>query len=425
MKLVEGKSEEQLFQVLKELDSVTSMDSVIKNGREIKVVCSRKEGKLSGWSIETSTKKMKRSVPFAKGLKKDLFFRTIDTMDNEKTLFSEMDCFVLCYSRTDVSKSWDGNIVSTWIKISPYHPYDTVDGIPRFDTMKVSLPESDFVAMMESKIAFYSKGIFYPLKLESYSAIGKLLGCNNAFSKIDEHMLASALLIAEKLSYLNRGVRFLYRTRSENVRPIITISGSRYTLFPQYEFFTEIFQLINADGRFGISQVSSWHVSDEETVVDLALNGKNIEYPCGITVRASDLLGNKMSLFAYVKVCGEKVILKENAISHSPNSIPSTLLDGIAESFEEFIVMATDMKNRVSVFKPEMMNCFLKILGKGRISKGASIPECEYISMDLFKEIVKSTAHPLTARGKHELQIEYGKLFKCIYNESAQCQKEA
>lgn len=422
MKILEGKSTDSLLEILDEIDSITKVDSVVKNGQKISIECIRENGHLKCWGVDADTNMLADSIPFARGNKRDPFLATIDSMDEEAQLFDTMDCYVLCHLNTEAAKNWQGEIVSHWIRISPYQPYTIVGNKPEFEIVKLELSESDYKVMMETKLSFYCKStdILYPLRTVSFPAVGKLLDCTSAFNRLDEHMLGSALLIAEKLSYQKNGIRFLSRSRGENVRPIISIVGHRYVHFPQKDFFKSALEIVKEQAgiyELGIDDVSKWSVSDEVTTLEIMFKSSHLlEYQPGLIVKTGDIAGTSLSVTAFIKIGKDYVYVKENSALHTGTFDMNKLFEGIFESISQTEEIYNFLSmNKCYFAEGEYTGAIFPILGKRRSQEVKPITAGTYNCFAFYKLLVEATSQHLPKKQYNMLCRLYGEILNQIF----------
>ena len=57
-----------------------------------------------------------------------------------------------------------------------------------------------------------------------------------AFRNVDQHLLGTALVLAEKVSKA-KFIRILHRHKNEHVKPVLSVVGNNYEIFSQKNFF--------------------------------------------------------------------------------------------------------------------------------------------------------------------------------------------
>lgn len=389
MILKEGDCTEKLIEVLEELESVTGIDSLVRSGEKLTLECIRERGKLKNWKLCIDTKAFSTERAIHSGKNYSSFFKELEKLDQPETLFSQPDCYVLCYASTETTKDWKGNIDSNWILINPWEPYQISNGVPIFRTKKVNLTESEYQAMTETGLAFWCEttDIFYPITEIAYSSIGRLLDCTMAFQKVDQHLLGSALVIAEKLTY-RKSLQIVYRQRSAKVKPMVSMVGQKYHTISQSEFFQKC--LYGISTQCGVYDVAKWSISDKNTILDLRYPRPWNSFDFLVRIEGSDLLGKPYSLTVYADLGKLWIPLKANKIIHSTNlsndSIPA-LYEGVMETFEEFEEKFSTMES----------NCFYEFTSKDLIGirsaigvrrcKDFNIPDGIYHPLELFNEV--------------------------------------
>lgn len=390
MILKEGDCTDKLIEVLEELESVTGIDSLVKPGEKITLECVRERGKLKNWKVCINTNALCTEKPIRTGKNYSSFFNELKKLDQSETLFSQPDCYVMCYASTETTKDWKGNIDSNWILINPWDPYQIFDGVPVFRTKKLSLSESEYQAMTETGLVFWCEttDVFYPITEIAYSSIGRLLDCTMAFQRVDQHLLGSALLIAEKLTY-RKALQIVYRQRSERVKPMVSMVGQKYHTLPQSEFFQKC--LYGISTQCGVYDVAKWSVSDKNTVLDLRYPRPWNPFDFIVRIEGSDLLGKPYNLTAYADIDNLWIPLKVNRITHSADfsddSIPA-LYEGVMDAFDEFEEKFLKMdSNCFYEFTSKDLIEIRSAIGIRRCKELNNIPDGIYHPLELFNEV--------------------------------------
>lgn len=175
---------------------------LVNNKQSVILEASYRQGTLNSWIVKAPRKNRPLPTCFKSGQRFGSFKEVQKQLDKESVMFdSEMTSYVLCHLRTDLQRRYN-KIVSKWVKIDPYYPYDiSDDGKASFDVIELELTEDEFDAMMETKLAFMDTNEnLFPIQKVAMSNVGTLLDCASAFKQVDDHPLGSALLLAEKLS---------------------------------------------------------------------------------------------------------------------------------------------------------------------------------------------------------------------------------
>lgn len=418
MILKEGRTQEELMQILQEMDEITSMDSFLKNENKVTIDCEREEGRLKNWKIRYANQTEKK--PFSTGSTYRRFMDQLNKMEleneEESTLFEAPDCSVLCYLSTDAHRKWDGKVVSYWADIDPAIPYQFKDGRLDIPTIQLELDEQEYDYMVETGLAFYEKssGMFYPLSEIAYQSIGKLLDSYSAFRNIDEHLLGTALVFAEKIAGLNE-LRLICRKKSSRMKQVHSVAGKRYQLFSQKKFFE--LMLHHAATSLGAYKMDSWSVSEDITKVTILYEYPWNEYSFCLTFSTGDT--NAIPFRAQLGVMYKDAVyvLLANTAKHemgfTEDKIPK-LLKGVSEKMMEYDEIHHELVNHVCKFNPIWMKKIDLLLGKKRVSQ---IPEIEpgyYVALDLWDLIVSTRGTVrLPNRQMNELKNE---LTHVIYN---------
>lgn len=406
-----GCDENSLFEVLKELDSTTNIDSVLNPGQHITVTGVRRNGHIKDWSIKADSKAYKKSLPYAKGVGYTSLEAALSSLDKESDLNETIN--VLCYFKTDASRTWDNKIVSYWFNISPCIPFDIKDGQPDFQVIKFELKESDYKVMMESRLALYNEFTedIYPIRTIAFSSIGKLMDCAASFKYMADVPLGSALLIAERLASV-KNLKFIYRYRSEHIKPLVAIAGTRYVKYSQLDFFKQALDYVS---RNYICHIEKWSVSDELTTMNVVLDGFG-EYSIYIQIKTSDIPGTSMSVEAFARFGSGSVKIIKNSSYHwdcfEKNGGVDGLFEGVFEAIKNFELDYEKLSNKTFYYDETCIKDIVKVLGKKRAGRIDKIDSGEYDAKTLFKLVVNSTYCELPVKQAHELTKRYAELLE-------------
>lgn len=412
-----GIEEKELFEVLSDLDETTNVDSVLNTRQKVVITAERKNGHLSNWSLMEDMDGYSGSVPYTKGVGYRTLEAALSSIDKEESFNESIN--VLCYLSTEPAKSWDGKIVSKWFNVSPGVPFDIKDGKPDFQTITLELKESDYKVMMESRLALYNEfsGDIYPIRKMAFSSIGKLMDCAASFKYLAEIPLGSALLIAERLSTV-RNLKFLYRYRSENVKPLIAIAGTRYVKYSQLDFFKKALDFVSSKT---ICHIERWAVSDELTTINVVLDG-TAGYSIYLKIQTSDIPGTSISVSAYAKIGRGSLLLLKNSSYHwssfEENGGVKTLFNGMFETIDEFKENYNELAEKEVDYDGSYMANILKILGKKRSSKVKPVESGTYMADSLLRKIVDATYSELPVKQAGELAKCYSRFFKELLEEN-------
>ena len=372
MQIASGSTKEELFQVLEKIDQSTVIDTVLKTGQKVCVTAKREHGILKNWKLGVTLDNYESRSLMKKGTTYASFYDAVANLDKEGQF--SLDCSILCFCRMEYTRSWDGDILSYWYNIDPDFPYAVQeDGQPEFRILPLKLPESEFKIMMQSKMAFYcaSTERIYPILPIAYESIAKLMDASLAFKYTEEQNLASALLLAEKLSDMT-DIKFLYRDRSHVVKPVMAVMGGRYEYIPQARFFEDVLDRVSLRELYSVTY---WIVSDEETVLEIELNRFLLsDYKLVLWIRTGDMPGRSMSVAAFAKLKGMYILLHRNTEEHCRQYHAGgmdRLLVGIFEEFNHFEKLYNGLEDKYVAFSASYLTPLLKIIGKrksGRIS---------------------------------------------------------
>lgn len=156
MILKEGTNYEELIEILEEMESLTETDSLVRRDQKVRVECIKENGKLRNWSLYGDV--AFKTKPYSAGKTLRQFKKQLEEMQFETNLFDIPDCYILCHLSTKISRNWDGNIVSHWIKIDPALPYQMKDGLPVFESMEVIMGENEYTSLCRCGLRSQCRG---------------------------------------------------------------------------------------------------------------------------------------------------------------------------------------------------------------------------------------------------------------------------
>lgn len=414
----EGKDLESLIEAVEVMDKSTRFRTVVGKHSKVILECMMEDGKLSNWKV--SAKKAENlPSPFTKGQRFDSFEDVCEALDQERILFEpEASCTVLCHISTEIKKE-RGKVVSHWFNIDPYEPYEIGDdGQPKFQMVTLYLSDAEYDAMMNTKLAFMDQEDLYPIQETAIPAIGTLLDCSSAFKRVDDHLLGSALLIAEKLSY-KEGIQVIYRKRTRRVYPVMSLISKSYRHIPQKEFFAGALERVS---KFGIYRTESWNMSDTETSLSVILNSCK-KYQEGFLLKTGDLAGTALTAACFVEVAGVKMILKKNAQKHSDQFDMDQLFEGFKEAFENFEESSNLLKERDITYYNVILASLQKLLGKKRVTK-VSLPlkaHHKYNGWYILESILEAYDAVTPPKLKYTMSLTFLNVLNALLKE---CKKE-
>ena len=407
-----GNTKEEMFQLLEEMDNLTNMDSLVKTGEKIMVECTRENGKLKHWTVSV-TKAKKNFKPFAVGNKLKSFEKKLDSMTQSSKIFERPDCVVLCLLSTEASRTWDGKIISNWVEINPGQPYVIENDVPVFKTVKLEFFEEEHYFMVQTGLVFHCKttGIFYPVTEMAYSSLGRVFDCTAAFNQIDKHLLGSALLLAEKMSYATQ-LRIIHRARKSQVRPVLSVAGGRYRLFPQSKFF-EMALSVGAS-QLGMYKIRNWTITEALSTLNIEFGNSWEDFKYELTIQTGDIPQHSFRTVLYANVKGSKLKLlevsKPHDMSFGEENIPE-LFEGMKEEMEHFRETYELLEQSVCEFNPRVLSKVNKYIGKKRTERLKQIPSGTYPALDLFLEILDTYYIEIPDSQMTRLQKEFSSLF--------------
>lgn len=417
----EGNTKEEMFQLLEEMDDLTNIDSLVKTGEKVLVECSRENGKLSHWSV-CAEKPKKKFKPFAVGNNLKSFEKKLDSLTDTAKIFERPDCVVLCLISTEPTKKWDEKIISHWVEINPGQPYVLKNGKLDFETKKLEFTNEEYYFMAQTGLAFHCKttGIFYPVTPMAYASLGRIFDCTAAFNQIDKHLLGSALLLAEKMSYATQ-LRIIHRSRKSKVRPVLSVAGSRYQLFPQSRFFR--LALSVGASQLGVYSVKQWRITESFSTLVLAFCNEWEDYEFELHIQTGDIPQYSFKTILYANFGEKKLKLAEvskpHDLSFKEEDIP-TLFEEFKEEMQRFRDTYDLLEVSECTFEGKMLLKIHKCIGKKRTESLKKIQPGVYQSLDLFKMILNTRYVELSETQKNRLDKFFLELFYNIADISKQ-----
>lgn len=412
----EGKDKQELINILEEISELTKVDSLVKSGEKFSVKC-RKEGKQLNWTLESERTNLKKGRIIATGKNFQKLFDTLESINEDSALLDAPDCVVLCYVSVEQSKDWQENVISHWIEINPCSPYELKDGQPHFKVKTVTLPEEDFRMLSQTGLAFYCEttDIYYPITELSFDSIGRLFDCTMAFSRLDSHMLGSALLLAEKISYTNK-LRVIHRA-SGKIRPVLAVIGRKYCLFSQNDFFKRAME--NA-AAIGVYEINKWSIDDELSTLELKFPNFQLEkYHFGMIIQTSDIPKYSFKVETFVELNGACITLLMNKASHNVNfNIKSIdeLFYGAKEAMLQFSHTYDNLKKYNCYFDKSMLKKIHMLLGKKRTAGLKEIKSGILPAQKLYDELLETRYIKIKDQQFALLKVAFKELLDQIAN---------
>lgn len=307
------------------------------SGESITVTLQRNKGKIGNWKLYSGTSMLLNSQPLYTGKTIAKLEKALKDIAVEET--TKNAAYIICLKQIVKSLDFTGNYISKWYVIDPQNPYKiTEDGIGGIKAVTLTLPEGAHKAMIEVGIGFYdpiNKNL-YPLTKQGALAIGRYMDASLAFKNPDNHMLPSALLIAEKFSCMPP-VSLFARMNTYRVRPVYGIGSADFSVVKQEEFFQKLFNELAA--KHGIYEVRQWSVSDSVTTVDIEIHKLIVrEYVNGIRVIFPEMPGESIKILPVIWMNhGGMILLGENKIARNMKINLDTLYftDGFTELYND------------------------------------------------------------------------------------------
>ena len=418
-----GTSIENLLSVLRSMDELTEMDRLVRSGQRFHIDAEMRGGNLV-WTMDADN-----SAYASEGInrRKGKGYTSLVDALNKLDVSGKIDegIVVLALAGVSEAKNYDGRVKTVWYVIDPCsvgmddakHKMDFKRGVATVEYPIVVIPmtEAEYKCCT-SRLALYDEfaEVVYPILECAYSSIGNLMDCENTFKYKSNVPIASATFLAERIAGTT-GIRFLYRSRTDKVKPLISVVGTKYVMYPQYDFVKTACEIVQ--GRC-VCHVSNWTVSDELTKVTIVIDNMNACYQPIIELQTSDTLGNSMSISAYIRMGKGKILLRRNSAYHwasfEQQGGVRTLFVGIFEAIDAFEQSFAMCANQVVPFDVESLASFERILGKKRF-KTLSLPDNgDYTVSDLIYNIVDGLYCDLSSRWANELAKENANFYNVI-----------
>lgn len=267
------------------------------------------------WVIKESPSSLRNGKPLASGKGIGLLTATLNELDHKEEVSNSIS--VLCMSRTQDHKTWNGRYKTTWIRVDPEFPFSVDEkGTPVFQTMDLELKENEYKVCLSTQLALYDyqKKDLYPIRSEILTNLARSLSSGNIFTEntMNGVPLAQAIIVANCLLSMER-IKLVYRDRTEHVKPLIGLAGKSFTLYPQTEFFSEALECCREHGDCFLE---NWLVTDAYTSVDVGLTQVTPSYRPYIRIYSSDLPNTPLSITAYAKIGKAKIFIASNSARH-------------------------------------------------------------------------------------------------------------
>ena len=429
-----GTKKKELMTLLKDMSELTGLDRVVHTGQKLHI-----DAELSGrgrdllWAIDAdSNGYSSANILSSKGKGYPALMKCLKRLDEEAV--ADEKIVVLALAQASEAKNYDGTINTIWYCVDPCAAgmedadavIDSTECVARIEYPIVSLQltEAEYKPCAASKLAFYDefREILYPIQECAYQSVGSLLDCACVFKYKSNAPIMAATFLADRLAG-TKDIRFLYRKRTENVRPLISIVGKNYAMFPQHKFVTDALAIVN---HSAISTIGHWSVTDELTRVNIEISGYNALWHPEIELQVSDTVGNSMAVTAYIRMGRGKILLKRNTAYHWESFVKKggvkTLFEGVFEAISDFSNEYDKYGAELIYFKREMISAYVKIIGKKRFMR-TDIPVDGYYNFhQILFTVVNNTYYELNPRWALELLRENYNLFS---NLCSMCKEKA
>ena len=253
-----GKDRESLLALLKSLSELTGIDRTVRSGQKFSIDAEIIDHGMK-WRLETDPKGYSSSgIETARGKGYPSLIKTLKGINVEAK--ADERIVVIALVEVCEARNYDGTFHTIWCLIDPCevgfdekdHCVDRETGTVSYtyQILELDLSESEYKCCCASKLAFYNEftKILYPIQECAYSSISRMLDCACVF-KYNDSPVVSASFLAQRLAGCRRTIRFVYRKRSERVRPLISIVGGAYVQLSQYEFVKDATDTIQTSGK--------------------------------------------------------------------------------------------------------------------------------------------------------------------------------
>lgn len=430
-----GNDKESLVKVLESITELTGVDRVIHSGQSFQI-----NGQISGrslkWSISADPDGFSsQGAETAKGRGLPKLEKELSKLNQETA--ADEGIVVLSLADASLSRNYDNTIHTIWYVVDPCgigfddtgHTFTNGMGIIKYPILELDLTEAEYKSC-ETQLAFYDEfnRVLYPMQKCAERAIAGFLDCSCVF-KYKANPLFSAGFLAERLAERftqKKEVRFLYRKRTERVRPLISIVGRNYTLYKQDKLIKEACRIVESHS---VAHLDKWCVTDELTSAVFAIDCySNTAWQPEIEVKISDMVGNALSVSAYICMGKGRILLKRNQSIHwgcfEKQGGIAALFDGIFEALEEFAKGWEVFCDKTVDFDPGMLAGYEKVIGKKRFTK-LKVPTAGIQkAVPLLYSIVEQTSRSiiqLNPRWERALETE-NLHFYCRLMDSAEAQ---
>lgn len=431
-----GKEEKDLISALETLTELTGLDRVVHSGQQFQV-----KGEMSGgilkWSLEASSEGFSSKGEEQKGKGLPGLLNALDGLNCE--FKADESILVLSLEDAAIAKNYDGTIHTVWYAIDPCGigidgediKIDPNEGKAylAYPIIEMDLTESEYKAC-GTKLAFYDEfhDVLYPIQECAERGISSFLDCACVF-KYRRSPLVSASFLAERLAdrfNSNRPVKFLYRKRTERVRPLVSIVGKNHVLLNQDKLMKEACRYMSSKS---IMRLDSWTITDEMTTATFRIDAGNACWFPEIELKISDMAGNALSASAYIRMGKGRILLKRNTSIHwscfEKRGGVASLFEGLFEEIGEFGNAWDSCCDTEVPFCRDMVSGYEKILGKKRFAK-LELPEDGFYPVsDLMTDIVSQTNVRLNLRWENELLAKNRELFQRLAEAANDVQEQA
>lgn len=422
-----GNDQQELLDLLEELSELTGLDRVPKVRQPFHVNAQITPSGGLAWSIDTDPGKFTSAgAEMKKGSGYGSLMDAISGLNFQEP--AEERIVVLALAKADAARNYDGTIHTTWYVLDPCTagmdaPVLT-DGKAAFSfpTMDLDLTEPEYKSCAVSKVAFYDEfsGTVYPVQECAYQSVSSSLGAYSVFRPLCSPLL-TAMVLAERLAAVN-GLRFLYRKRSDLVKPLISLVKRRYEPVSQYGVLKKALRVLQSQA---VAKVGNWTVTDEMTKVTFLIPGLNAMWTPEVELRISDISGLAISASASVHMGHGRILLRKNSAGHDASGHIEALFVGLLDEVAAFERTWDSVCGMDVAFSHAMLEKHIRILGKRRSARLTLPADGVYNAGELVYEVVDATHASLNDRWSDELGKANRDFFLDVTGQAAQFSSSA
>lgn len=454
--IINGITEESLFDSLKILDESTGNDSILTHGQTLHIECvADSEKGLINWTAAQDIEGKQEAALVDEDISMNAFLAKLKK--RVSMVNSNEDVVVLCFGYAESVLVGD-KVRTHWIKVNPIVPFEFVNGKPDFPMIVLDLTNENYNLAMESRMALYNELTenVYIIREIAFSSIGKLLDSAASFKNMAKIPLGSALLLANRMAADSKELKLIYRNARGKVKPLIGLAGNRFTPESEYNFYKTACLTIDVMFGCGVKKIYSWSIEEDMTNAYVQIGGKTSDgqmnimslnhdygnYFISLRIRTSDIPGISASVTAFIKIGEGEVQIQKNSAYHwdafirrggaaslfyrstrKGQTIP--LKDDI-DSFLDCVNVMKESEVKFSYSIKDKIHDIMAIIGMRRTAKNEKLNQqgedelfdkygSNQNAYSLFEEVINKTYMDLPPKQRDELSIKYMELFEAIY----------